>query len=126
VKKVKAGNGDSQVPNIIAQGTSITGDIKSNGDFRIDGLLVGTIVASGRIVIGETGEVQGDISCQNVDISGKVTGTVTIDELTMLKKTSRFEGKISTTRLAIESGAVFTGECFMGSVNYVDGSQKQK
>lgn len=126
MKKVKAGNGDSQVPNIIAQGTSITGDIKSNGDFRIDGLLVGTIVASGRIVIGETGEVQGDISCQNVDISGKVTGTVTIDELTMLKRTSRFEGKISTIRLAIESGAVFTGECLMGSINSVNGNQKQK
>ncbi len=124
MKKAKVGNGDSQVPNIIAQGTSIKGDIKSNGDFRIDGLLVGTIVASGRIVIGETGEVQGDVTCQNVDVSGKVAGNFTIEELTMLKKTSRFDGKIATARLAIESGALFTGECFMGNTNSTNGNQK--
>lgn len=113
MKKAKNSNGESQVPNIIAQGTSVTGDLISNGDFRIEGTLNGTISTKGRIVIGETGVVEGDISCQNADISGKVSGNIIVEELTMLKVTSKFEGHIRTTRLAIEPGALFSGQCVM-------------
>jgi cytoskeletal protein CcmA (bactofilin family) len=119
VKKAKNANGESQVPNIIAQGTSVTGDLISNGDFRIEGTLNGTISTKGRIVIGETGVVEGDISCQNADISGKVSGNIIVEELTMLKVTSKFEGHIRTTRLAIEPGALFSGQCVMGAPELV-------
>jgi len=115
LKKVKNGNGESQVPNIIAQGTSVTGDLVSNGDFRIDGVLKGTITASGRIVVGETGEVEGDIGCQNADISGSITGNLKVKELTVLKQSSRFNGNIHTVRLTIEAGALFSGQCSMDS-----------
>ncbi len=117
LKKVKNGNGESQVPNIIAQGTSVTGDLVSNGDFRIDGVLKGTITASGRIVVGETGEVDGDISCQNADISGSITGNLEVKELTVLKQSSRFNGNIHTVRLTIEAGAIFSGQCSMDAHN---------
>jgi len=115
LKKVKNGNGENQVPNIIAQGTSVTGDLVSNGDFRIDGVLKGTITASGRIVVGETGEVEGDISCQNADISGSITGNLNVKELAVLKQSSRFNGNIHTVRLTIEAGALFSGQCNMDS-----------
>ena len=61
----------SPVINLIGQGTSIKGDIRSEGDLRIDGKVTGTIRSKAKIVIGNTGIIDGDVNCQNADISGK-------------------------------------------------------
>ena len=72
MKKVRNGNGDNQELNIIANGTSITGDITSGGDFRIEGSVKGKIETKGRIVVGESGVVVGELACTNADIMGNV------------------------------------------------------
>jgi len=126
VKKTKPGNGESQIPNMIAQGTSIVGDLISDGDFRIEGKLKGTITANGRIVIGETGEIEGQMSCKHADISGKVKGNIQVEELTMLKQHSQFEGNITTKQLSVEPGALFSGECQMGKlIKEIDTTNKK-
>ncbi len=99
--------------NLIGQGTEITGDILCNGDLRIDGMLTGNISSKGKIVIGESGKIKGEISCKNSDISGFVEGKVIVIELLSLKTTARINGDISTSKLAIEPGARFTGYCEM-------------
>jgi len=114
VKKGKNGNGDSQVPNIIAVGTTITGDINSEGDFRIEGSIKGKIVAKGRIVVGESGVVEGELYCSDADINGKVVGNLKVDNLTILKATSTFNGDVTTKKISIEPGAEFSGTCTMG------------
>jgi len=115
VKKFKNGSSDNKVPNIIANGTSVVGDIISDGDFRIEGEIKGTIVAKGRIVVGDTGRVDGDIKCSNADICGSVTGMLEVENLTVLKSTAKFNGDVATKRISIEPGAVFTGTCKMES-----------
>ncbi len=99
--------------NSFANGTEITGEIKSSGDIRIDGKLVGNIDIKGRLVIGTTGIVDGDIICKNCDVSGKIIGKVKINELLSLKASANIEGDIVTNKLSIEPGAVFTGTCKM-------------
>lgn len=101
--------------NIIGSGTEIIGDIHSNGDFRIDGTLKGTIKSTGKVVVGSTGRVEGEIICQNADISGDVDAHLTVKELLSLKASAVVSGDILTNKLAIEPGAVFTGACNMGS-----------
>jgi cytoskeletal protein CcmA (bactofilin family) len=101
--------------NIIGSGTEIKGDINSNGDFRIDGYLKGTIRSSGKVVVGSTGKVDGEIICQNADISGEVNAHLTVNELLSLKASAVVSGDILTNKLAIEPGAVFTGACSMGN-----------
>ena len=101
--------------NLLGTGTSIKGDIKSNGDFRIDGSLVGSIHSKGKVIIGTTGKVDGEIICQNADISGEVKARVTVAELLSLKATSKISGDVTTNKLAIESGAKFSGSCNMDS-----------
>ncbi len=113
---MKNGNLESPTRNIIAQGTKIQGDIDSNGDFRIEGVLTGTVKAKGKIVIGESGSVEGKIFCQSADISGKAKVKMEVAELTMLRATSNFIGEISTKKISIEPGAMFTGTCQMGAV----------
>lgn len=99
--------------NLIGFGTEITGDILCNGDLRIDGNLTGNISSKGKIVIGETGRIRGEISCKNSDISGIVEGKVSVLELLSLKSTAKINGDISTSKLAIEPGSKFTGYCNM-------------
>ncbi len=59
-------------PNTIVTGTTIKGDVTASGDFRIDGTLIGSIKCKGKIVIGETGTIEGEIECQNADFSGSI------------------------------------------------------
>ncbi len=115
MKKYKNGSADSQVPNIIAQGTNIVGDIVSDGDFRIEGSIKGKIVAKGRIVVGQSGSVEGEITCNNADICGNVNGKLNVTNLTILKATAKFSGDVVTKKISIEPDAVFSGTCQMES-----------
>lgn len=99
--------------NQILAGTEITGEIKSSGDIRFDGKLKGTINIKGKLVIGNTGFVEGDITCANCDVLGKVNGKVNVTELLSLKASAVVEGEVNTKKLAIEPGAVFTVTCKM-------------
>jgi len=108
---------ESQTPeklNRIVSGTSIEGEIKTDSNIRIDGTVKGTISAKGRLVVGATGAIDGEIICENADIEGKITGRISVNGLLSLKSTARLECDISTKKLAIEPGAVFTGNCTMG------------
>lgn len=102
--------------NLIGNGTSITGNITSNGDVRIDGTLKGNISISGKLVVGSSGNIEGNVMCQNADISGKIQGKVTVTELLSLKATSKLLGDIVTGKITIEPNATFTGTCNMGPV----------
>ncbi len=103
--------------NIIGAGTVIEGDIKSDGDVRVDGTLNGSIFTKGKLVLGVTGMIDGEASCQNADISGTISGKIKITELLSLKGTSKLTGDINTSKLSIEPGANFSGSCTMsGSV----------
>lgn len=99
--------------NLIGNGTTIKGEVKSNGDIRIDGTLIGQVYSKGKIVVGNTGIIEGEIYCQNADFSGKIKAKVEVSELLSLKATSRLNGEIVTNKLAIEPGARFTGSCTM-------------
>jgi cytoskeletal protein CcmA (bactofilin family) len=100
--------------NLIGNGTTIEGDIRSNGDLRIDGTVHGNVYSKAKVVVGSTGMVEGDINCQNADISGTVKGKSSINELLFLKATSKLNGDIVTGKLIVEVGASFTGSCNMG------------
>ena len=104
---------ESPARNLIGKGTVIKGDVESSGDIRVDGRLIGSLKSNGKIVIGQTGEVEGDLTCKQADISGTVKGVLKCEELTSLKSTSRVEVDLVTKQLYIEVGAIFTGKCQM-------------
>ena len=109
--------------NLISAGTKVNGDIESASGIRIDGHLKGKMVIKGKVVIGSPGQIVGDVSCQLIEISGKVIGNIQASELVSLKSSAIIQGEIIAKKLAIEPGAVFTGSCKMdGSL---DGKQKE-
>jgi len=107
---------DSSSVNLIAAGTVITGDVKTEGDFRIDGTLNGTLIVKGKLVVGSNGQIQGEIECQNADVSGEVKGKINVTDLLALRATARINGDIFTGKISIEPDAQFTGNCSMGGV----------
>ena len=107
---------DSQSVNLIGAGTIIEGDITTNGDMRIDGSLTGSINVKGKLVIGASGSVEGEIICQNADVSGTIKGKIGVAELLSLKASSKLTGDIITNKIAVEPGAAFSGSCSMGGV----------
>lgn len=110
--------------NLISAGTVIEGDIRSNGDIRIDGTVYGHIFSKAKVVIGATGVVEGDLNSQNADLSGTIKGKTTVAELLFLKATANVMGDIITGKLVVEVGATFTGTCNMGpeikDIKYAD------
>jgi cytoskeletal protein CcmA (bactofilin family) len=72
---------DTNTINTIGSGTTLKGDLISDGDFRIVGKVWGSINSKGKVVIGKNGLVEGDIVCKNADVSGKLVGSLKVDEL---------------------------------------------
>ena len=104
---------EAPLVNIIGPMTQIEGNLKCGGDIRIEGSLKGAIECKGKIVVGESGRVEGEIICRNGDFSGYIKGQVTVAELLTLKSGVTLEGDIANGKLAIEPGAVFSGKCSM-------------
>lgn len=112
------------VHNQLISGTIIKGTIYTEGNIKIDGKLIGTLETKGRVVIGETGEVEGEIKCENAQVSGKINGKITCNELITLKSTVVFIGDIITSKLSIEPGAKFSGTCSMPNEIQTDNMNK--
>ena len=104
---------ESSPINIITVGTLIKGDITATGDFRLDGTLEGNIQLNGKLVVGDSGVVTGNVMCQNANIIGTVNGNLSVKELLSLHTSARVRGDILINKLSIEPGAVFTGKCRM-------------
>ena len=104
---------ESSPINIITDGTHIKGDITASGDFRLDGILEGNIQLNGKLVIGDSGVVNGNVLCQNANIIGTVNGNLSVKELLSLHSSARVHGDILINKLSIEPGAVFSGKCRM-------------
>jgi cytoskeletal protein CcmA (bactofilin family) len=100
--------------NSIMEGTSIEGEVRSDSNIRIDGRVKGLVHAKGRVIVGQNGVIEGEVQCHASDIEGTVVGKVNCQDLLSLKATAKLQGDINTKKLAIEPGAVFTGNCSMG------------
>ena len=104
---------ESTAISIITDGTTVKGDIIATGDLRLDGVLEGSIQLNGKLVIGDSGVVNGNVLCQNANVIGSVNGNLSVKEFLVLNASARVRGDILINKLSIEPGAVFSGKCRM-------------
>lgn len=100
--------------NMIGVGTTIEGSISSSENIRFDGNLIGNLNTKGKVFIGQSGKITGEIRCKNCEVEGVIDGKIIVEELLSLRAMSKIFGEIKTGKLAIEPGATFTGKCDMG------------
>jgi cytoskeletal protein CcmA (bactofilin family) len=109
----KAADMETNSANLIQSGTEIKGDVITQGNIRIDGKLTGTLDCKGKLIIGKTGELDGTVVCSNAEVQGSLHASMKVNGLLSLKSTSKLLGDIIVKKLAIEPGAIFTGNCKM-------------
>jgi cytoskeletal protein CcmA (bactofilin family) len=113
--------------NVIAKNTSITGEIISEGDFRVDGSLEGTLKTNGKVIIGVDGLVKGKVESANADIEGRFSGELVVHETLSIKGTSNITGDILIGKLSVEPGAIFNATCAMkGAVKELNQHEQQR
>lgn len=98
---------------VIGTGVQVEGALGSAGDITVDGHVMGDVTAGGNITIGVNGEVKGNLSGINILIAGHVTGGIVASGETHLTETCKLKGDITTTLIAIDSGANFLGTIHM-------------
>jgi cytoskeletal protein CcmA (bactofilin family) len=101
--------------SLVGTGTVVEGKIKTDGSIRIDGKIVGDLIAKANVAVGLGGVVEGNLIGKNVSLAGKVVGTVEASEKLVLEPKSMVKGDIRAARLVVDEGAVFDGQCLMSS-----------
>lgn len=101
------------ITSLIGKGAECNGDFSAKGSARIDGCVNGNVTVAGALIVGVTGNINGDISAQSAIIGGEVIGNVTAVERTELTSTARVIGDINTEIIVIDEKAVFQGGCNM-------------
>jgi len=99
--------------NILAKNTKIVGDLSSEGDFRIDGIVEGTLTTKGRVIIGVDDSVKGKVFCDNADIEGKFSGELKVNKMLTIKASASISGDVVLGKLSVEPGASFNASCAM-------------
>jgi cytoskeletal protein CcmA (bactofilin family) len=113
--------------NVIAKNTVIVGEIKSDGDFRIDGTLEGTLKTNGRVIIGIDGFIKGDIETAFADIEGKISGQLLVSKTLTIKSTAHISGEVVAGKLSVEPGATFNATCSMkGAVKELNNPNEEQ
>tara|TARA_R110000787_G_scaffold199216_3_gene310281 strand:+ start:2722 stop:3114 length:393 start_codon:yes stop_codon:yes gene_type:complete len=113
--------------NVVAKNTSIIGDIISEGDFRIDGSLEGSIKTKGRVIIGSEGSIKGKVESSHADIEGKFSGELMVQEVLTIKSSAHISGEVTVGRLSIEPGATFNATCSMkGAIKELNQHEQPK
>ena len=112
-QEYKSGKPRTMERNVIAKNSTFVGEISSDGDFRVDGILEGTLKTKGKVIIGVDGFIKGTIEATNAEIEGKFSGQLSIANILTIKATANISGDIVVGKLSIEPGATFNASCAM-------------
>jgi cytoskeletal protein CcmA (bactofilin family) len=103
----------SDLNGFLDSGSHIQGELRFQTTFRVDGKFSGTVVSEGELIVGQGGEVDGDLRVGQIVISGTVHGTIRASRRVHLSATGKLLAEIDTPSLVIEDGGFFEGRCTM-------------
>ena len=103
--------------SVIASGTVITGKITTTENLRLDGRIEGDLDCNKRVVMGQSGSMEGKLNTNDTSIKGSFTGDLSVKEVVQLHKTAVVSATLVADRLVVEEGAVFDGDIKIGQRN---------
>lgn len=112
--------------NRLVLGAEIVGDLTTQTSVRLDGKITGNLNCGGKLVLGNTGVIKGNVECLQAEIEGTIEGDITIHERLVLRASAIVQGAIFSPKIMIEDGAVFNGNCSMTSQPSETSSDKNK
>jgi len=103
----------SDLNGFLDSGSNVTGELRFQTSFRVDGKFSGTVVSDGELIVGQAGEVEGDLRVGQIVISGTVKGNIRAGRRIHLSATGKLFADIDTPILIIDEGGFFQGACSM-------------
>lgn len=107
----KSDGKQSDLNGFLDRGSHLHGELRFDASFRVDGKLTGMVESEGDLIVGETGEVDGELRVGQIFISGTVRGTVRALRKIQIAPTGKVYADLEAPLLAIEPGATFEGHC---------------
>jgi cytoskeletal protein CcmA (bactofilin family) len=104
---------DKNTTSVIDRGCELEGRFRFSGTLVINGKFRGELHSADTLLIGESAELDAQVSVGAAIISGQVAGSVTARERVELRSGARISGDIITPALVLEEGVVFDGRCSM-------------
>ncbi|MDN3688823.1 bactofilin family protein [Cyclobacterium jeungdonense] len=104
-KKSTQSSIEPNTTSFFAPGFRMIGDIESNNDVRVEGIIQGNLITSKRIIIGKTGQVIGNVKGCHISIMGEVVGEVIATDITIIGETGVVHGTVLTNKIKIDPGA---------------------
>jgi cytoskeletal protein CcmA (bactofilin family) len=111
--KSDGGGKQSDLNGFLDSGSHVEGELRFDTSFRVDGKFTGKVSSAGDLIVGEGGEVEGDLRVGQVFISGTVRGTVRAARRIQISSRGKVFADIDTPALVVEDGAFFQGNCTM-------------
>lgn len=99
--------------SIVGPSVKIEGDLKSQGNLRIDGTVTGKVKTSQNLYVGESANISADVEAENAVVGGTVQGNIKVVGALVLSRTCRLMGDMVCGTLQVEEGAYFAGKCQM-------------
>ena len=96
----------AEQPTIIGKEVAIDGNITGKEDLLIEGTVKGSVGLEGKhLTVGPRGEVNGEITAQNVTVSGRVQGNIKAHGKVSITRDANFNGEIHARSISVEDGA---------------------
>jgi len=105
---------ESPAETIVGHSVRIEGDLVSEGDIKVDGIVSGKIKTAKSLFVGPTAKIEADVEAGTVTVAGVVHGNLKVKGVLVALQTGKIIGNIECGQLAIEEGAFFSGNCKMG------------
>lgn len=109
--KVRVSN--AQISTFIGPDTTVEGKVITSSSIRIDGTVIGGVIADGTVVLSECGQIQGNVMAENIVVSGLVDGNMEIRDKVNIEPTGEVYGDITTCKILVDEESIFQGKCNM-------------
>ncbi len=101
-----------EISTVIGEGYTFTGEFQGGSVIRVEGKIIGNVHVDAGVILGEKGNIEGDVTTKSAVIQGTVNGNITTTQL-VIKKTGHVNGDITTDTIEIELGAQYNGRLNM-------------
>jgi cytoskeletal protein CcmA (bactofilin family) len=112
-RKIRA----EEITGFLDYGTTVTGELRFSGTLRIEGEFHGSITTEDMLTVGKDADVHADIHAGEVEVYGRVSGTITAKRRIEVYSTGKIKGDVRAPILVIEDGAALDGRSGMAAAS---------
>lgn len=111
---------------VLDRGSEFEGKLTFEGTVRIDGKFKGEIFSSARLVVGETGKIEANVTVDSISVSGEVIGDIKAITKVELHPQAVIRGNIETPKLVVEEGSIIQGQINMDTMSSASAGKNPK